>query len=272
MSTVLSVQSQVCAGHVGTSMAGFVLQRMGLDVIAVPSAVLSNHTGLPGVADIPVHAEDLAAMVEALRANGLLDDVAAMLTGYLTPAAIPAVLDLAPHVPCWICDPVMGDVGPGTYVSDEVVAAMVEQLAPRARVLTPNLHELGLLTGTRPASLAGVWEAVSLLPASATVLVTSCLVDDLPDDSIAMVLSSPEGRWLATTPHLRRRFDGSGDLTAAVLTGLLLDGVAGPDLLARTAATVHAVLAATGSDHGEPDVVAAQDELVAGHTVPVTAL
>lgn len=39
---VISIQSQVAYGHVGNSAAVFPMQMHGIDVIAVPTTLLSN--------------------------------------------------------------------------------------------------------------------------------------------------------------------------------------------------------------------------------------
>jgi pyridoxine kinase len=47
--TVISIQSQVAYGHVGNSAAVFPMQMRGIDVIAVPTTLLSNRPGYPTV-------------------------------------------------------------------------------------------------------------------------------------------------------------------------------------------------------------------------------
>ena len=42
---VISIQSQVAFGHVGNSAAVFPMQMHGIDVIAVPTTLLSNRPG-----------------------------------------------------------------------------------------------------------------------------------------------------------------------------------------------------------------------------------
>src|ERR1041384_3976404 len=42
---VLSIQSAVAYGHVGNSAAVFPLQRIGVEVVPVPTVNFSNHTG-----------------------------------------------------------------------------------------------------------------------------------------------------------------------------------------------------------------------------------
>jgi hypothetical protein len=47
--TVISIQSQVAYGHVGTSAGVFPMQMRGIDVIAVPTTLLSNRPGYPTI-------------------------------------------------------------------------------------------------------------------------------------------------------------------------------------------------------------------------------
>ena len=47
--TVISIQSQVAYGHVGNSAAVFPLQRHGIDVVSVPTTLLSNRPGYPTI-------------------------------------------------------------------------------------------------------------------------------------------------------------------------------------------------------------------------------
>jgi pyridoxine kinase len=42
MAKILSFSSQVLYGHVGNSVTGFVLQRLGHDVLSLPAILLSN--------------------------------------------------------------------------------------------------------------------------------------------------------------------------------------------------------------------------------------
>src|SRR5215469_18910698 len=47
--SVISIQSQVAFGHVGNSAAVFPLQMHGIDVVAVPTTLLSNRPGYPTI-------------------------------------------------------------------------------------------------------------------------------------------------------------------------------------------------------------------------------
>ena len=149
--TVLSAQSQVCGGHVGNGAAVFPLQRNGVEVISLPTAVLSNHNGYPNVGSIPVNAQDLRAVLRSLGHNGFLGRCDAVLSGYLTETSGPVVVDAVQQIRArggaghYLCDPVMGDDG-RCYVSDGVVQMMRELVVPAADIITPNLFELAMLT------------------------------------------------------------------------------------------------------------------------------
>jgi pyridoxine kinase len=83
MPTILSVSSQVARGHVGHSAGLFVWQRHGMDVIALPTIILSNRPDCEAWAGERLSPELLERMVAALAANGWLGDVDAVFTGYL---------------------------------------------------------------------------------------------------------------------------------------------------------------------------------------------
>ncbi len=97
-----------------------------------------------------------------------------------------------------------------------------------------------------------------------TVLVTSVIVDDTPDDALDMVAISGEGAWRARFPRLPINPPGAGDLTAAVFLAHLLEGEPLDVVLARTTAAVFAVVSAT-AEAGERElrIIQSQDELAA---------
>ncbi|NUR07257.1 MAG: pyridoxal kinase, partial [Nocardioidaceae bacterium] len=96
----------------------------------------------------------------------------------------------------------------------------------------------------------------------ATVLVTSVIVDDTPDDALDLVAVSDAGAWRIRTPRLAHNPQGAGDLTAAVFLANLLDGHDLATTLARTTSSVFAVVEATHeSGAREMRIVQAQDRL-----------
>jgi len=147
----------------------------------------------------------------------------------------------------YCCDPVMGDLGRGMFVRPGIPEFMRDRVVPAADVITPNHFELDFLAGTTTTTLAGLLEAADGVRATgpSTVLVTSTILDDTPDDALDMVAVSGEGAWRTRTPRLSVSPPGAGDLTAAVFLANVLDGHPLPVSLARTTSSVFAVVAAT---------------------------
>src|SRR5262245_65115042 len=83
MARILAVSSQVARGHVGLSAIVPALQRLGHEVWPVPTVVLSNHVGHPHVGGTRLDADTLDRLFEALDRNGWLDEIDAIITGYL---------------------------------------------------------------------------------------------------------------------------------------------------------------------------------------------
>lgn len=279
--TVLSIQSHVTVGAVGNSAAVFALQRMGVETWGIPTVVLSNDNARPHVAGPALSAADLRAIVGAMAGNGVLGHADALLSGYLTGETGPVILEtvarlkeINPSVR-YCCDPVMGDEDKGFYVPAEVRRFFGDEAVAACDILTPNLFELGALTGGRPGSLDEVVEAARSLAGRGpgTVLVTSVACRDLPGDQLHMVAVDPDRAVLVSTPLLDAVFDGSGDLTTAVFLANLLRGRDLPEAVGRTAGSVYGVLAATARlGRQEPALVAAQDLLLDAPAAPTQIL
>jgi pyridoxine kinase len=166
----------------------------------------------------------------------------------------------------YCCDPVMGDVGRGMFVRPGIPEFMRDRVVPAADVITPNHFELDFLAGTSTSTYAELLDAVETVRRSgpATVLVTSTILDETPEGMLDMVAVSDAGAWRTRFPRLDVNPPGAGDLTTAVFLANLLDGRPLDEALARTTASVFAVVAAT-ADAGERElrIVQAQDELAA---------
>jgi pyridoxine kinase len=135
---------------------------------------------------------------------------------------------------------------------------------PHADVITPNQFELGFLTDTSPdtleSTLASADGARAMGPS--TVLVTSVLRPDAPDDTIEMVVVTGDGAWSVRTPRLPIKANGSGDLTAALFTAHLRTTGSPAQALGLTASSVVGVLKATiDSGERELQIVLGQDAI-----------
>ncbi len=68
--TVISIQSQVAYGHVGNSAAVFPMQMHGIDVIAVPTTLLSNRPGYPTIRGRVLDAQLVADLLLGVEERG----------------------------------------------------------------------------------------------------------------------------------------------------------------------------------------------------------
>ena len=90
--TVISIQSQVAYGHVGNSAAVFPLQMHGIDVVSVPTTLLSNRPGYPTIRGRVPDAELVADLLRGIEERGAVDGCRMILSGYLGSPEIAAVV------------------------------------------------------------------------------------------------------------------------------------------------------------------------------------
>jgi pyridoxine kinase len=260
MAKVLSISSQVVYGHVGNSTAAFVLQRMGHDVLSLPTILLSNRPGYGAIAPEIQTPQNLNAMLEAIQANGWLSGVDAVLTGYLPTAGHAALCEawiakvkaLNPGA-LYLCDPILGDE-PGLYIAETAAEAIRDRLVPLADILTPNRFELEWLAGWSVPDAAAAVDAARFLPCP-RVLVTS--VPAYLPDLLANVLVDGS-KTAATVSTLQTvHAHGTGDFFAAIFLAHRLNGLSDETALRAATAAINAVLAAS-SGKRELELIATQ--------------
>ena len=224
---VLSIQSAVAYGHVGNSAAVFPLQRIGVEVIPVPTVNFSNHTGYGAWRGPLIPPADVADILLGVQERGVFPQIDAVLSGYQGGVGIgDVIVDAVRRVKAanpaalYACDPVMGNAKSGCFVAPEIPDLLRDRVVPVADIITPNQFELGYLTGTEPADLESTLASADLARAigPSTVLVTSVERPDREEGTIEMLVVDGAGAWLVSTPHLPFKANGSGDVTAALFT------------------------------------------------------
>lgn len=224
MATILSIQSQVAGARVGNSVAAFAMERLGVRVLQLPTVLLGRRPdhGPPGGGAIS--ADMLASMIEALSADGVFGEIDAVLSGYVGAAEqAPVILDAVARIKAanpravYVCDPVLGDEG-RTYVQDAVAEAVLNNLCAHADWLTPNLYELGLITG---APLEGLAEARTAAKRIGKPVLCSSIRTAI---GLGNLLAAPTGDWFCETPRLPRAPKGTGDLLSALYVARRMRG------------------------------------------------
>lgn len=223
---VISIQSQVVYGHVGNCAAIFPMQAAGLEVAAIPTVVFSNTPDYPTLRGSALPPNFFSDLLLGARERGLPERADFILTGYIGSLEVAEMIaDFVteakaknPHL-TYLCDPVMGDDGPGLYVPETIAGVMRDRLLPLADIATPNPFELTWLTGREAQTLTDLktaQEALNIAPA-AHLITTGCALDDTQEGYIESVVLGPEGVSRHPIKHLPIALPGTGDLFAGLI-------------------------------------------------------
>lgn len=272
VSRILALSSWTSVGHVGLSAIVPALQMLGHDVTQLPTIFLSNHTGWPRCAGHQVDVAHLEKMIDAIEANGWLEDHAAILTGYLPGTAHVALacnlvdrLRRLRSTVRVVVDPILGDDPKGLYLAEDAASAIRERLVPRADILTPNRFELGWLTGRPVGSLTEVRAAAGALSreGACDVIVTS---PPCPDGGTGALEVTGKAATLFPVARVPDVPNGAGD----VFSALIAAGLTAGEALGHLRVLVEA---SSGADHLRIVAMAApwmRAGSIAGQTLPVT--
>lgn len=222
-------------GRCSTTVSLPVISVMKVQVCPVPTSVLSNHLGFPlcHFDDYTSHMRDYIKVWSEL---GLTFD--GLYCGFLgNEEQIDIVQEFVEmfRPPLFLLDPVMGDHGRAYSSITETHVQKMKELLPLADIITPNITEACLLTGTpwkdgewTMQELSGLCERLASLclkdSVSASIVITGIrqgdfLVNFLWDDGVYTTVASPIAG--ASRP-------GTGDIFASILAA---DAVRGETLL-----------------------------------------
>ncbi len=239
---VLIISSFVAASRVGGYAQSLALAARGVEAHLAPTVLFGRSPGLgpPGGGAV---AEPLFSGVlgGAEAAGGF--DCDAVLTGYFssasqTRAAAAAIgrTRTAGAAPLLFVDPILGDEEEGLYVNAEVEDAVRRELLPRADIVSPNLFELGRLTGRAPADPAETLAAARTL--GRPVLATSV---PCGAGRIGVLYVDGDAAVLAAHEKIPRAAKGTGDFLKALF---LAERLKGRDPATSLAACMQEVVAA----------------------------
>ncbi len=254
--TVISIQSQVAFGHVGNSAAVFPMQMHGIDVIAVPTTLLSNRPGYPTMRGRVLDAQLVADLLLGVEERGALDTAKMILSGYLgSPGIAAAVADFVTRAKAshpallYCCDPVLGDRDRGLFVQADIPPLLRDRLCPLADIVTPNHFEFEWLCGAKASTADEMIEAAQALLARgpSTLVVTSAELSDTPAGEIETLAVERTKAWRVRTPKLPISPNGTGDLFAALFASARVSGSDTPEALSHAASAIFAVLERTAA-------------------------
>lgn len=233
MARVLAISSFLCHGRVGLGATVPVLQALGHEVIQLPTVILPNHPGHAQVAGQQIAPGHLADMRAALKANGWLAGVEAVVTGYLPSPShvafaaetVREVRDFSPRALC-VCDPILGDDPKGLYIDGKAASAIRDRLVPMADVITPNRFELAWLTGLPVSEPAHCQAAAQALDCRAVVGTSIPSGSNGEEQALIANVVVHEGEFASlTTTRQKDVPHGTGDVLTALLSGHLASGM-----------------------------------------------
>lgn len=223
---LLVAQDLSAATSISLNVAIPVYASLGIPVVAMPTTLLSTQTGAFGQPETL----NLDQWIDGALSHWRQSDIrfSGMAIGYVGSEALVAKLDHYLEnnpVPFVVIDPVMGDHGTLYAGFNQSYVEQIRQLSHRADVLTPNWTEAQLLVGDNPSSEATEQRISEVL---------NRLTEQAKPHALIVItgihLANSSDVWWQDGHHLRgheqsplvaHHFDGTGDLFAAIVTGLL---------------------------------------------------
>ena len=209
-----------CFGKCSLSVALPIVSSFGVEAVALPTAVLSTHTGGFDGYVMRDMTREMGEFADHWKRLGLKFDC--IYTGFFGSAeqlelAERFIDDFADDGTLVVVDPVLGDNGSlyGCFTQDFVTK--MRRLAARADIITPNRTEAALLTGL-PADTP----AEDLLAAlgNKSVVITGVRAGD----EIGYLARLGGERVRIMNPYADISLHGTGDVFASALCGALLAG------------------------------------------------
>ena len=202
-----------------------VLSVMGIQPVALPTVVLSTHTGGLGT---PARMDGAAYAREALEHYHTLGvEFDCIYTGYLGGEA---QADLAEQAfGLWpaarkVVDPVMGDNGKAYSTVTPAFIDRMRTLCRKADLILPNVTEAALLLGQEPTEAVPDDAAAQALADKLLQLTPNAVVTGLPLGKYIGCAGAGREQFVIKKLHIERSFPGTGDLYGAVLIGSLIQG------------------------------------------------
>lgn len=246
---VLCIHDLSGFGRCSLSVILPVLSVMGVQPVALPTVLLSTHTGGFGQ---PARLDGAAygqAALQHYHQLGISFDL--IYTGYLGGEEQAALAQLAFSL--WpqahkVVDPVLGDGGHAYSTVTPAFIQRIRDLCRQADLILPNCTEVSLLLDTPLPEGEITPDTAQALADKAASLAPNAVVTGLPMGSYIGCAGGGKDRFVLKKLHLDRNFPGTGDLYGAVLVGSLLQGNALSAAADNAAEFVSLAIQATPAD------------------------
>ncbi len=247
---ILCIHDLSGAGRCSLAVVMPVLSVMGHQPVALPTEILSTHTGglgTPAQLDADLYGREA---LEHYAALGLSFDC--IYSGYLANANQARLVEKAYEL--WpaakkIVDPVLGDDGRRYEALDDALVEAMRALCRKADLILPNYTEAHLLLD-RPVPEEEVLtdESAQALADELLAFAPAVVVTGLRIGKFIACAGAGHEQFVQKKLHLDRSFPGTGDLFGALVTGSLERGNALSAAADTAAEFVASSIQATGRD------------------------
>ena len=253
MKRILSIQDFSCIGKCSQGIALPVLSAMGIECACLPTALLSAHTVFEGFysRDLTEHFTPITAHWKQM---GLKFHV--IYTGFLGSEEqidlVQRLMDDFPTVDELVfVDPVMADQGKLYAGFSPRFPEKMRALCRRADLITPNITEACLLTGTSYRECHDEAYILGLLKKLLELGVKTAILTGIRTDTDHMgvaAMSADGTHALYYTEYIPAVFHGTGDLFASSCVGALTLGYPTGEAISLAADYVVQTIRATVKD------------------------
>lgn len=227
MKRIASVQDLSCVGKCSLSIALPLLSAMGIECVALPTAVLSAHTAFESFISCDL-TDQIKPIATHWKQLGLTFD--ALYTGYLaSEKQVALVIDIldAFRTGLVFVDPAMADHGRLYTGFDANFPEHMRKLCSRADIITPNITEACLLTGTAYRDQHDEHYVRLLLERLLSLGTKTAILTGIrytPDAMSVASLDSAGTLFTYRSDYVPAVFHGTGDLFASTCVGALTLG------------------------------------------------
>ncbi|MBR3996592.1 MAG: pyridoxamine kinase [Clostridia bacterium] len=229
---VCAIHDLSCIGRCALTVIMPILSQLGIQVIPLPTAILSSHTG--GYCDfsfleltdemkkITTHWQTLDTKFDCVYSGFLGDE-----------KQIEFVLEFAKYCrkkngTLFLADPVMGDDGIKYQTYTDEMCALTSDIAKNADVITPNLTEACILMNTPYRENFTKYEIKDMLCELSNGGNTSVVITGVADGEDAIGARYFDRETGAFGNHSTQKigvsYPGTGDAFSSVVLGALLRG------------------------------------------------
>ena len=267
-------------GRSSLSVVMPILSTMGVQVCALPTAVLSTDTAYFEGYHFVDLTEEMPGIINHWKSLKISFD--AIYSGFLgSPKQVDIVAGFIDHFSqadqLVVVDPVLGDNGqPYPTMGPEMMAEM-RRLVGLADVITPNFTEAAFLLQTSPPPRIDEeelkdWTRRLSQAGPQRVIITSVPVPEEKKVSSVVAYDRQDGRlWKVDCSYIPAQYPGTGDIFASVIVGSLLQGDSLPIALDRAVQFVSMAIRSTFgySYPGREGVIL--EKVLSNLTAPVTS-